>query len=267
MFYGAKNGNLKIGKTDMDFITFGKGEKKLVIVPGLSDGLQTVKGRAAMIAIMYRIFAKDYKVYIFSRKNEMEEGYSTKDMARDLKFAMDNLGIKKTHIMGLSQGGMISQHLAINYPEVIEKLVLAVTVSRQNETIQKVIGGWISMAEKCDFKTLNIDSLEKTYSEKAIKKYRLMYPFLSLVKPKSNIRFITQAKSCINHNAYDELHEIKIPTLVIGGDNDLVVGKNTSEEIAERIPNSRLIIYKGLGHGAFDEAKDFNKKVLNFLNA
>ncbi|MFY9533568.1 MAG: hypothetical protein WAQ55_06080 [Clostridium sp.] len=54
---------------------------------------------------------------------------------------------------------------------------------------------------------------------------------------------------------------------MIGGDSDKVVGKNSSEEIAERIPYSKLIILKGLGHMAYEEAKDFNRQVLSFLNS
>jgi pimeloyl-ACP methyl ester carboxylesterase len=268
MLYGARGGNVKIGNTDMDYISFGRGEKTLVIIPGLGDGLKTVKGTALVFAMMYKMYAKDYKVFIFSRKNQMEEGYSTRDMAAELKVAMDELGIKKAHVMGISQGGMISQYLAIDYPEVVDKLVVVVSISRQNKTIQDVVSSWIAMAEKDDYKGLFIDTIEKTYSESKVKKYRPFYPILSKIgKPKSFDRLITQARACLNHNAYEELNKINIPTLIIGGDSDLVVGENTSEEMAQQIANSKLIIYRGLGHGAFEEAKDFNQVVLNFLKA
>ncbi|RDY27752.1 alpha/beta hydrolase [Romboutsia weinsteinii] len=268
MFYNAVNGNVKIGNTDMDYICFGKGQKNLIMIPGLGDGLKTVKGTAIPFAVMYREFAKDYKVYVFSRKNKMENGYSTKDMATDLAEVMKKIGIHKSSIMGISQGGMIAQHLAINYPELVDKLVLAVTVSIANETVNNVVGNWIDRAIAEDYKGIMIDTAEKSYSEKAIKKYRLLYPIITRVgKPKNFNRFIIQANACINHNVYDELDKINSKTLVIGGDNDKVVGKNSSEEIAERIPNSKLVILNGLGHMAYEEAKDFNTQVLNFLNS
>jgi pimeloyl-ACP methyl ester carboxylesterase len=268
MFYGAKGGNVKVGNTDMDYISFGGGEKTLVIIPGLGDGLKTVKGTALVLAMMYKIYAADYKVYIFSRKNQLEEGYSTRDMAADLKVAMDKLGIEKAHVMGISQGGMISQYLAIDYPEIVDKLIIVVSISRQNKTIQDVVSSWIAMAENDDYEGLFIDTIEKTYSESKAKKYRPLYPILSKIgKPKSFDRLIIQARSCLNHNAYEELNKIKSPTLIIGGDSDLVVGQNTSEEMAEKIAHSKLIIYRGLGHGTFEEAKDFNQQVLNFLEA
>ena len=69
MFYNARNCNIKIGDTDMDYISFGNGNKSLVIIPGLGDALKTVKGSAVTFALMYKLFAKDYKVYVFSRNN------------------------------------------------------------------------------------------------------------------------------------------------------------------------------------------------------
>ncbi|MBC3796873.1 alpha/beta fold hydrolase [Acetobacterium tundrae] len=268
MFYNAKNGNIRIDNTDMDYISFGNGQKNLIMVPGLGDGLKTVKGTAIAFAMMYKEFAKDYKVYVFSRKNQLEEGYSTKDMANDQAEAMKKLGISKASIMGVSQGGMIAQYMAIDYPELIDKLILAVTVSRQNGTIQSVVNNWIAMAEDNDYKGIFIDTSEKSYSEKNLKKYRLFYPILSRVgKPKDFSRFIIQADACIHHNTYDELERIKCETLVIGGDSDRVVGEKSSEEIAEKISDSKLILYKGLGHMTYEEAKDFNLQVLNFLKA
>ena len=268
MFYNAINGRVKIGDSDMDYISFGNGQKNLVIIPGLGDGLKTVKGTAAIFAMIYRKFAKDYKVYVFSRKNQLEEGYSTKDMAKDQAEVMKKLGISKASIMGVSQGGMIAQYIAIDYPELLDKLVLAVTVSRQNETIQNVVSNWLAMAKANDYKGIVIDTAEKSYSDKSIKKYRLLYPVLTRIgKPKDLSRFIIQANACIHHNSYNELDNIKCETLVIGGDSDRVVGKNSSEEIAERIYESKLVIFKGLGHATYEEAKDFNNEVLSFLNA
>lgn len=136
MFWGAKNGSVRIDNTDMAYVSFGKGNSTLIMLPGLGDGLTTVKGMAVPMAVAYRMYAKDYKVYVFSRKNGLEDGYSTKDMARDQAGAMRVLGIGRAKVLGVSQGGMIAQYLAIDYPELVEKLVLAVTSSRQNRRIR-----------------------------------------------------------------------------------------------------------------------------------
>lgn len=268
MFFDAKNENINLGNTDMDFISFGNGDKYLVMIPGLGDGIKTVRGTASAFAMMYRCFAHEYKVYVFSRKNHLESDYSTRDMAMDYKAAMDMLNIPLASVMGISQGGMIAQYMAIDYPFLVEKLVLAVTLSRQNDTIQNVIGSWLNMAEQGDYKSIFIDTVEKSYTEERLKKYRPLYSFLGRVgKPKDLSRFIIQANSCMNHDAYNELDKIKCPTLVIGAENDNVVGANASEEIALRVGNSRLIMYKGFGHGVYEEASDFNQQVLEFLRS
>lgn len=252
--------------TEMDYITFGQGDKPLIMIPGLSDGLKTVKGQGLLLSYYYRKFAKEFTVYIFSRKNKISEGYSTRDMAKDQKKVMDLLGIKKAYVMGISQGGMIAQYLAIDYPEIVERLVIGVSASRHNSTIEKVVGNWIQLANSNEYGRLIIDTMEKTYSDKGIKKYQPFYPIIRRIgKPKSFHRFILQAMACLSHNAYDELDKIQCKTLVIGGDVDKVVGENTSEEMAEKIKDSKLVLYKGLGHGAYEEDANFNRQVMDFL--
>ena len=266
MFYHAHNGRVCVGNSEMDYISFGNGNKKLIILPGLGDGLSTVRGMAFVFSIIYRIYAKEFTVYVFSRKNHLQEGYSTREMAKDHAEAMTVLGISKADVLGISQGGMIAQYLAIDYPDLINKLILAVTSAKPNETIKKVVGVWMEMAMQGNYKNLLIDTAEKSYSERYLKKYRRFYPFIGRIgKPKSVQRFLIQAASCISHNAYAELNKIKCPTLVIGGDCDKIVGTTAAVAIAEKISQSELFIYNGLGHAAYEEAKDFNERVLNFL--
>jgi len=54
MLYNAVNRNVNIENGDIDFVSFGKGDKILIMIPGLSDGLRTVKGMAVNLAFMYR---------------------------------------------------------------------------------------------------------------------------------------------------------------------------------------------------------------------
>ena len=68
MFYNAKNGSIKIENTEIDYIVFGNGTKPLIMIPGLGEGLKTVKGTAIPFAMMYKAVAKEYKVYCFSRR-------------------------------------------------------------------------------------------------------------------------------------------------------------------------------------------------------
>ena len=140
MLWNAKNGKLKLDDAEMDYIRFGSGPQTLVMLPGLGDGLRTVKGTAVPMAAMYRAFAGDFTVYAFSRKSPLPEGYTTRDMARDQAAAMEDLGIERAHIFGVSMGGMIAQWLAIDHPEKVERLVLAVTSAEPNPILTESIG-------------------------------------------------------------------------------------------------------------------------------
>jgi len=266
MLYNAKNGILKFGDTGMDYIRFGTGEKVLIMLPGLGDGLQTVKGTALPMAWMYRAFAKEFTVYMFSRTNPLPKGCTTRDMARDLKDAMDILGIQKADIMGVSMGGMIAQYLAIDYPEKVGKLILAVTSARPNPILNESIHAWIEQAQAGDHTALMDSNLQKIYSESYYRKNQWLIPVMGKVsKPRSYDRFLIQANACLTHDAYESLDQIQSAALVIGGEKDKALGGEASREIAARIPGAQLHMYAQWGHGLYEEAKDFNQLVLDYL--
>lgn len=262
----AQNGTIPIADTQMPYIAFGCGKKNLIMIPGLGEGLKTVKGTAVPFAIMYHKLIKDYRVYVFSRRMVMPQGFSVRDMAEDIYQAMQQLHIKSANILGVSQGGMIAQWLALDHPQAVEKLILTVTISRQNETVQNVISAWKQMALQGDYKGIMVDTSEKSYTEAYLKIARPMYGLLGLVgKPKSMDRFLVQADACLNQDTYDKLFQISCPTLVIGGRQDKIVSPEASEEIAERIPGCQLYMYEQYGHGLYEEAKDFLKRVTAFI--
>ena len=108
--------------------------------------------------------------------------------------------------------------------------------------------------------------MENSYQEKTLNKYRKMYPILTRVsKPKDLNRFLIEAKACLTHDAYSKLSKIQCPTLIIGGKKDNIVGVDASYEIHDKIKNSELYIYDDYGHSLYEEAKDFNERVFNFL--
>lgn len=266
MIYHAKNRKVEIGNTTMNYAVFGSGKKNLIMIPGLGDGLRTDTKLAVFYAALYGKFAKEYTVYVFSQKNVMPERYSTRKMAKDMKEAMNILSIDKADVIGVSMGGMIAQHLAADYPEMVEKLVLVVSASRKNQYSQSSISGWIEMAKRGDYHKLMIDTLKKMYTKEYIDKNRWMMGVAGKIgKPKSYERFITMGYACLYHDAYEKLGKIQAETFVIGGALDRTLGGKASEELAEKIPNAELKIYPQYGHALYDEAKDFNQVVLDFL--
>lgn len=263
----AKNCHLDLPSGTVDYIRFGSGKTPLVIVPGVGDGLRTVKGMALPFAFLYSSLAKSFTVYVFSRRRILSRCMTTRDMAEDLNSALEFLDLPPAVLVGVSQGGMISEWLAIDHPEKVARLVLAVTLSRPNPTVRDVISRWIEMAERGDYRSLMLDTAERAYSSKHFKKSRLIYRLLGNIgKPKSFERFLIQAKSCLTHDAYDQLERICCSTLVIGGKEDRIVTGGASVETAKRICGSKLYMYEGLGHGLYEEAPDFLDRVKAFCS-
>ena len=263
----SKSGTVKIGNTDMNYVAFGNGKRALVVLPGLSDGLASVKGKGWILAVPYKPYFKDYSVYMFSRKNDMPEGYSIREMADDQVEAMRSLGIERASVLGVSQGGMIAQYIAIRYPEVVENLILAVTAPNANEVVTDAVKGWIGMAERKDHVELMDDTARKMYSEGFYKQYQKYFPIVARLTKQSNYeRFFRNAYAILDFDARDELAKISCPTLIIAGSDDKTVGNEAKDQLHEGILGSELYVYEGLGHGAFEEAKDFYQRVAEFCD-
>lgn len=262
MLYNAKNGTA----AGSDYIRFGTGKKNLVMLPGLGDGLRTTRGTALPMALYYRNLTKDYTVYMFSRKANLPEDHSTRDMARDLKEAMEELGLARACLVGVSMGGMIAQHFAADYPDMVEKLVLVVTCGRENPILLEALEEWVDCARRDDHTALMDSNLRRIYSDAYYRKNKWMVPVTgALTKPKSYERFFIMAEACRTHNAWESLPAITVPTLVIGGEQDQSLGGEASREIAARLPGAKLKMYPQWGHGLYEEAKDFLDVVTEFL--
>ena len=257
-----KNGTIG----NIDYISFGSGAKVLVLLPGLGDSLRNIQSTALPMSVAYRTFAKEYTVYMFGRKHDMPEGSTTRDMARDLNQALEALEIYKADVMGVSMGGMIAQWLAIDFPDMVKKLVLVVTTSKPHAVLTEALTEWMDCARRNDHEAFMESNLRRIYTEEYCEKYQWLVPFMGkLTQPKSYDRFLVQAHACFEHNAAAHLEKIVAPTLVIGGEQDKSISADESRYLAEHISGAELYMYEKLGHGLYDEAKDFQHRVFKFL--
>lgn len=263
MMYHAKEIKFRSPHLQFDYITFGNGTRPLIMIQGLNT--HGISGSAVPLAYMYRIFARSFKVYLFDRRAVVHKGITVKEMASDIAFAMDALGITNADVLGVSQGGMIAQYLAIDRPDLVRKLVLAVTLSRNNDTVEQVIRHWVELVQQGDMNAFVTDMAAKMYSDAYVRKYRPVLPLLTIFqKPKDVERFVILAESCLTCDTYEILNKIKCPVLVLGGKKDRIVTGTASEEFAEKL-NCRIHMFDDLGHAAYEEAKDFNQIVYDFL--
>lgn len=262
--------SVKTANFEMEYAKFGTGKKVLAMIPGLS--LKSVLGSVSTIAVAYKIFLDEYTIYLFDRKKNIGDVYPVSEMARDIAEAIKALGIDRVDIFGTSQGGMIAQHIAVGYPELVNKMVLASSSSKAEPLQLEVIGGWAVMAREKRVEDLLNSFIDNVYSEAFAKRYRraLLSMFKNLSDEELH-RFAVTAEACAGINVYDDLGKVKCPTFVIGADKDHVVTYEASVKIYEKLKSENVpcefYTYENFGHAAFDEASDYKERVLKFLQA
>ena len=198
-----------------------------------------------------------------------------KEMAEDAIAFIKALGFKQIDILSFSMGGMITQELLELEPTLIRKVILTGTGPRGGKGIENVT------------KISNQDLVRAIFTLKDVKTYlfftrtlngkRKAKEFLARIKERKHNRdkmislkgYLTQLKA-INRwgkSTPADLSKIKQPILVVNGEADRMVPTENSYDLVQRLPNSKLVIYKDAGHGAiFQYHEEFTKEVLAFLN-
>ena len=159
--------------------------------------IERIKGKALQLAFFYRNFLREYKVFIFDHKEHINENYEISDMVEEIAYCIKKLKIDKVDVVGVSQGGMIAQLLAIDYPDIVDKLVLVATTSRNNPTTNKVIDRWIVLAENGKLQKLQKNMIETFYSKGYIAKNKwlsILVQILFKLKLDQLDRFIVLAR-------------------------------------------------------------------------
>lgn len=253
----------------MDYFHFGHGEKTLVILPGLS--VQSVMGAADAIAEAYRPIEDKFTVYVFDRRSDLPAAYSVREMARDTAEAFRALGLKQVCLFGASQGGMIALVLAIEYPELVGKMVLGSTSAHVQEAQYRVPEEWIRLAKAGDRAGLYLAFGREIYPSAVFEQYKdALLAAAGTVTDRDLERFVILAEGMKDFDVVKDLDRIQCPVLAIGVFEDGVLDSDATMEIAEKLdvnPNFRLYMYTGYGHAAFDTAPDYKQRILRFFES
>ena len=253
----------------MDYFRFGSGEKTLVILPGLS--VQSVMGAADAIAEAYRPIEDRFTVYVFDRRTDIPSPYPIRDMARDTAEAFRALGLKDVCLFGASQGGMIALVLAIEYPELVGRMVLGSSSANVQEAQYRVIEKWIRLAKAEDREGLYLAFGREIYPPAVFEQYReALIAAAGTVTDRDLERFVILAEGTKGFDVVKELDRIRCPVLAIGVFEDSVLDSDATMEIAEKLdvrPDFRLYMYTGYGHAAFDTAPDYKERILRFFES
>lgn len=215
---------------------------------------------------------QQYSIYLTSRKQNLPKGYTARDMSNDFAEMIRNDIGRPVHIMGMSSGGSSAMHLAVDHPDLVDKLVLAMTGYRLNPNGKRVAELWRDLALKEDWQALyqrmGVDVAEGSTPEWLTRLLMRLFGKALLGSPKSGSDFAIVLDSDINLDVKDKLPAIRQTTLVIGGENDPFYGAENIRETAVLIPNAKLCLLKGGGHAVVkSQTKAFEAEILRFLQA
>jgi pimeloyl-ACP methyl ester carboxylesterase len=197
--------------------------------------------------------------------------FSTADLADDIEGLLDALSIPSADVLGAFMGGMAAQELALRHPERVERLVLVGTWARPDAKRRMLLRKWQSMARAQTppdvfvaerlLWTLQDETLEQSDLIEAMSR---SFPGDGL--PISADLFVRQCEACLAHDSAGRLGGISQRTLVLCGRRDQLTPPHLHRELADEIPNSRLVT---LAYGAHlvmaESAERFNHSVLQFL--
>ena len=261
-------GTVQTENLAMDYLRFGNGARTLVIIPGVS--VQSVMNYAEAITESYKLLTEDFTVYVLDRRKDMPDSYSVYDVARDTAEAIKALKLDRVSIFGASQGGMIVMKIAIDYPELVESLILGSTSAQvTQETYSRVFAGWAELAEAGKPEELYLSFGKALFPESVFEQSReLLIEAAKTVTPDDLKRFVTITEGMNGFDVVSDLHKIKCPVLVIGSNSDKIFGGEASVQIMESLKgkaNCELFMYDGYGHAAYDLAPDYKERILKFL--
>jgi pimeloyl-ACP methyl ester carboxylesterase len=194
----------------------------------------------------YKVIALESRGHGRSTYSEKPIGYSL--MASDVIAAMDFLGIRKAHVLGWSDGGIISLDLAINHPDRLIRV--------------------IAYGANYDASGFRADFSENEAVKRGIEKLSADYQRLSPTPQQWDtfLANIGNMWASEPHFSPDQLRSIRVPMLILAGDNDEGVLTEHTNEMARLIPTAELTIMSDTGHYAlWENPKEFNEIVLEFL--
>ena len=252
----------------MDFFRFGDGDQVLVILPGISA--QSVMGLADAVADEYRVFMDDYTVYVFDRRKELPDVYPVREMAGDTAKAIRAMGLKNINLFGASQGGMIAMDMAIEQPDLVQKLAVASTSACvDDEQYNTAIAGWVRLARMREreklYLTFGADVLPQNVFEQS---KDMLFEASETVTDDELDHFIILAEGMKGFDVTKELGKITCPVLVTGSLDDHVLGALAAVKIAGNLNSQKgpvLYMYNGYGHAVYDTAPDFRERLLEWF--
>lgn len=252
------------------FAKVGGGDRILVVFPGIHDALQDVTISPKLAAWFCRALGARRTVVLLSRRRELRKGYSLHDMAADYHQVLGE-HFERPDVLGISMGSGIAQEYAAEFPDRVDRLVLATAGCRLSPDARPICQGWRDLAQRGAWRELYLDLIDHAYGRARRVVFEAMLSKRDdAFAAGSSVAndFIVSVEACMAFDTSDRVSRIRAPTLVIGGMDDALMPPAVLRELAERIPDATLQLFERAGHGVFEERKaDFDRAIIEFLDA
>jgi len=254
---------------DLNYRLEGEGDETIVLVNGLADDLETwVFQVEDLVAAGYRVLRFDNRGV--GSSSAPPGPYTTRQFAEDTKALVDELGLLDIHLVGVSMGGMIAQEYAIAWSDDLRSLTLACTYAAPGPFCSRMFSMWADLAPKLGVPFVMRDVTLWAFTvpffeerEEELKEFEAAMAEL----PQPLEAYLAQLSSIRTHDATDRLGQIKAPTLVIAGEEDILIPVRLSRRLHEGIAGSQWTTTKG-GHAClWEHPSEFNSALLEFVNA
>jgi 3-oxoadipate enol-lactonase len=252
----------------VSYDSFGRSDGfPVVLIPGLGSDSRNWAMQRLAFGRKYRCFAIDNRGT--GSSDRPDPPYSIQQMMNDVLAVLDAEEVERAHVIGTSMGGIITQMLAIEHPDRVAGLVFACTSCRHHEWRRELFAEWAANVSERGMQAMAEDGLEWLIGPRLRRRFGLWINILArmLMQVRPEV-FVAQIEAIL---AFPDslrfaLAEIRKPTLVITGSQDMLTPVGDAEELAELIPDARLTILARAAHGLMVESPNaFNSAVLEFL--
>ena len=246
----------------------GDGGETVVLVNGLADELLSWEYQVgALLDAGFRVLRFDNRGVGLSSKPTGP--YTTQMFAQDTRALVDHLGVDRFHLLGVSMGGMIAQEFALAWPEKLLSLVLACTYGRPDAFCQRMFAYWADLANFAGLgpvmRDVTLWAFTPEFFEQRPEEAREFDTAMRMIDQPIPA-YLAQLHSIQHHDAGDRLGEIAVPTLVLAGEQDILIPVALSRRLVDAIPNAEWETTAG-GHACiWEHPTDFNRHVTDFVS-
>ena len=244
------------------------GGPAVIFLHGLGGNRSNWQDQLPVFAGKFRALAWDARGY--GASGDYDGPYDFGDVCDDLIRVLDHFNIERSHIVGLSMGGRIALEMSGRYPDRIASIVFASTSARPGEgptpaqrdealrlrrkPFEDGLGAR-AMAENLAA-TLMSDNASPEMRARVIESCASVHPEC----------YLKSVETVVTYSGYPPYETVAAPTLVITGTEDKLAPPSFAEQIASKVPNSKLVILEGAGHlSNIEQPAEFNAAVMDFL--